>query len=171
MFRGGGMSSPARPQLGGGGSGGDVASRIDQIMAQLNQGPNQQQQQMVGQIGNDLFGMGANQLQEQANRLMSGVSSSAASRGLTGSSIGLGGATAVGNRTMDQLARLRMGINTNSMQQLLQMPMQQAQLGLMGTGQLAGLQGQQAQAAATQQAAQSQAQGNILGNIFGSLLG
>lgn len=167
LFGGSGASSggPARPQLPGGG----VQSRVDQIMQQLMQGPTQQQRDMVGQIGTDLFNQGATQIGEQANRLMSGVSSSAAARGVTGSSIGLGGATSVGRRGVDQLARLRAGINTQSAQQLLQLPFQQANIGMQGANIIGGQQNAQMQAQAQQAAAQQQAQGQSQGAFFGSL--
>lgn len=154
---------------------GGIDTRLDNIMAQLGQGATQQQQQMVQQIGNDLFSQGANQIQEQAQRLMSGVSSSAASRGLIGSSIGLGGATAVGRRGIDRLAQLRAGINSQSMQQLLQLPFQTAGMGMQGLGILGGLQGQhlsaEAAAAAAERGQRSNALWGAIGGGLGSLFG
>lgn len=164
--------------FGGGGGGSQRPPNIDigafrqgnqRILDQFLAGPSQQQRQMTSQLTNQLFNQGAEQIQEQANRLISSVGGSAAARGLGQSSIGLGGATAIGRRSIDQLARLRGGLNANALQSLMNQNMQAAQLGMQGQGQLASLLGQQFSGQNQQYAAEQQARGQQQAGLFGAL--
>ena len=144
-------------------------SQVDQILAQLDPGASPEQRELIAQITEQLGSQGADQLNEISQRQMANVSANAASRGLGASSIGMGGITAIGRRTTDAMARLRAGLNTQAMQQLLQLPFQRAGVAANLFGSQTGLAGQELNAEAQVKAARQRAKGDIFGNMFSIL--